>query len=384
MKCFKLCAILSLSLGMVVFVRYQTIDSMACKPDEDNKRVAAFHSMSRQLQSLSDNDLAKLIEQAPKSHAGIGGTSVKLDINGKPVFVKQIPLTDLERRPENYESTANVFRLPMYYQYGVGSAGFGAWRELLVHTVTTNWVLTGECPNFPLMSAWRILPTTPQPHDEETLRELDQRVNYWGGSSAIRSRLEAIHNAATAITIFLEYIPHTLDQWLTEQVALGDEAVGKALAMVEHDLKTTTAFMQRKGMLHFDAHFRNILTDGKRLYFADFGLALMSQFKLSSEEHEFLCKHQNYDRFYVMSKLANAIITTGFGKEGLHKRLQQYASGQIPPADTKKLTPAMESIVIRYAPIAVVMNTFFKNLREDTTKQTPYPADELKKLQYLL
>jgi len=45
---------------------------------------------------------------------------------GAPVFVKRIPLTHLERRPEHAGSTANLFGLPVCYQYGVGSTGFGA------------------------------------------------------------------------------------------------------------------------------------------------------------------------------------------------------------------------------------------------------------------
>ncbi|WP_406418196.1 hypothetical protein [Streptomyces sp. NBC_01614] len=35
-------------------------------------------------------------------------------------------------------STANVLRLPAYFHHGIGSPGFGAWRELAVHTMTTN------------------------------------------------------------------------------------------------------------------------------------------------------------------------------------------------------------------------------------------------------
>jgi hypothetical protein len=37
-----------------------------------------------------------------------------------------VPLTDLEQLPQHFMSTANIFGLPLSYQYGVGSAGFGA------------------------------------------------------------------------------------------------------------------------------------------------------------------------------------------------------------------------------------------------------------------
>lgn len=71
------------------------------------------------------------------------------------MFVKRIPLTDVEHR--RWFSTRNHFRMPTFYNYGVGSAGFGAWRELVAHIKTTNWVLEGACPNFPLLLHWRLL-----------------------------------------------------------------------------------------------------------------------------------------------------------------------------------------------------------------------------------
>lgn len=42
--------------------------------------------------------------------------------------------------------------------------------------------------------------------------------------------------------------------------------------------------MNTRGLLHFDAHFENILTDGQRLFFADYGLAISSRFELSRDE----------------------------------------------------------------------------------------------------
>jgi len=72
-------------------------------------------------------------------HEGIGGKSALISIEDTPVFVKKVPLTDLEQLPQHFMSTKNLFDLPLGYQYGVGSAGFGAWRELATHVMTTNW-----------------------------------------------------------------------------------------------------------------------------------------------------------------------------------------------------------------------------------------------------
>src|SRR5262245_16706023 len=103
-------------------------------------RLARYDAVATSLALLSDRRLAALVDGAPLVGSGIGGSAVSLEIDGTPVFAKRVPLTDLERRPDNVMSTANLFQLPTFYQYGVGSAGFGAWRELAAHQMTTNWV----------------------------------------------------------------------------------------------------------------------------------------------------------------------------------------------------------------------------------------------------
>ena len=104
-------------------------------------RLATYGTVATRLSLLSDRQLGEIVAVASPLGSGIGGRTAELDINGTQVFVKRVPLTALELRPENVRSTANLFGLPMFYQYGVGSAGFGAWRELAVHTMTTHWVL---------------------------------------------------------------------------------------------------------------------------------------------------------------------------------------------------------------------------------------------------
>src|SRR5688572_12820575 len=124
-------------------------------------RVVRYGDVSTALALLSDHQLGQLVDAAPAIGSGVGGTSALLDIADASVFVKRIPLTDLERDPDNVMSTANLFRLPTFCQYGVvllPSGGFGAWRELAANTMTTNWVLTKQSEAFPLMYHWRVLP----------------------------------------------------------------------------------------------------------------------------------------------------------------------------------------------------------------------------------
>src|SRR5580693_5031846 len=124
-------------------------------------RLTAHSAVSTSLALRSDRALGELVDTAVPAGSGIGGKPALLEIAGTPVFMKRVPLTDTERRLENARSTANVFALPVFCQYGIGSPGFGAWRELAVHTMTTNWVLAGDYEGFPLMYHWRVLPDSP-------------------------------------------------------------------------------------------------------------------------------------------------------------------------------------------------------------------------------
>lgn len=268
-------------------------------------RLARYETVSTRLALLSDRDLAALLAGATTAGTGIGGATAMLDLDGVPVFVKQVPLTDLERRPEHLRSTANLFGLPTFYQYGIGSAGFGVWRELAVHVMTTNWVLTDQCPGFPLLYHWRTLPRVPVPPTPEDRAELEYLVGYWEASPAVRARLTALTEASASVVLFTEYVPQTVSSWLRGR--------STEYSFVERSVRAGVAFMNAHGLLHFDAHFDNLLTDGRRVYFADFGLAVHSGFALSDEETAFLRRHLTYDRFATAMYLVQWLVTNVCG-----------------------------------------------------------------------
>jgi hypothetical protein len=115
------------------------------------ERVDRHSRVSTELALHSDRQLGALLDQGQALGTGIGGTSALVDVCGIPVFAKRVTLTDQERHPGNVMSTANLFGLPVYCQYRVGSPGFGAWRELAANTMTTNWVLARRTGAFPLL-----------------------------------------------------------------------------------------------------------------------------------------------------------------------------------------------------------------------------------------
>ena len=233
---------------------------------------------------MSNEQLKQLLTDAKPMHDCIGGKSALITLDDNPVFVKKIPLTDFEQDSENFMSTANIFNLPLNYQYGVGSAGFGAWRELAAHVMTTNWVISGECENFPILYHFRILPMGVDDLKINYWNNIEEYCHYWENSAAIRKRVVGLSKASSYIALFLEYIPQNLHEWLRQQIAKGNDAAERAVAFVDEQLKATNNYMNTHGLMHFDAHFENILTDGERLYICDFGLALSSRFDITAAE----------------------------------------------------------------------------------------------------
>jgi serine/threonine protein kinase len=290
-------------------------------------RLKTYDNLTVALASLSDEQMATLIDDAQQVHSGIGGKGILLELDGTRVFVKKVPLTDLERLPENWLSTSNVFELPAFCHYGVGSPGFGAWRELFAHIQTTKWVIRGECPNFPLMYHWRVLPCAQaEPITSQQSEALEADVQYWEGSNAMRRILQAKHKASAQVLLFLEYVPFTLLKWLGEQLLNGK---GAALHMIEQNLRDTNEFMHSHGFIHFDAHFENILTDGKQLYYSDFGLCSSTEFTLSEQELEFHREHYNYDQCGTLTNLLHCIVISVFDEDRWNLRLKEYLNGEL-------------------------------------------------------
>lgn len=208
-----------------------------------------------------------------------------IELAGTRVFVKRIALTDLEAA--HPRSTANLFDLPMFYQYRLGSSGFGAWRELAVHELTTSGVVDGTCDAFPLLHHARVLPSSPT----------DVPGDSWG-SPAIRARLEAIARATTSVVLFLEHIPCTVRDWFAEQAAPAE-----ACAFIEREMRRLLDQLRAHDLLHMDAHWGNLLTDGQRVYATDFGLAIARSFELSTEEIAFFDRHLRYDEHVLRREL---------------------------------------------------------------------------------
>ena len=277
-------------------------------------RRATHASLSDTLASLADGELRSLVLDGGKSQSVRGwGASSSIDVDGTPVFTKRVPVTDLEVR--HPMSTKNRFRLPTYYSYGVGSAGFGAFRELHAHLKTTAWVLGGEASAFPILLHHRFMPAAETTADPWVG---DDYVRYWNDSKAVANYMAARGAAGTELWLFLEHIPHTLWRWVADnQSRLGD---------VIAQLCDAVTFLRANGIVHFDAHYGNVVTDGHSLFLTDFGLLLDSSFELNKAERAFLARHSHYDYGEAIWAAGYELVVMGnelpeAEREGLLRRL---------------------------------------------------------------
>lgn len=338
---------------------------------ESLTRLRAHADTATALALLSDRDLADLVASGTPLSVGIGGRATLVEVDGVRVFVKRLPLSDLELEPDNVRSTANLFDMPVHCHYGIGaigSPGFGAWRELAVHEMTTNWVRSGRFPGFPLMHHWRILADAPQPLPGE-LADVEGAVAYWGGG---RARIEALRTASASLTLFLEHVPHTLHDWFARQLRSDD--ADSACALVEQGLEAVTGFLRKQQLVHFDAHFGNILTDGRQLCLTDYGLALSSRFELAPAERDFHDRHHRYDRAYALSYLVHWLVVDQYGldRDEREDYIRSCANGRRP----EKVPAAAAALISRHARLAATVGDFNRRLEQES-RFTPYPHEEV-------
>jgi hypothetical protein len=323
-------------------------------------RTERHAAVSAALTALSDTEIDDLLATGTPLGTGIGGVTVLVHAAGAPVFVKRVPLTVLESA--HPRSTANLYRLPTFLQYGVGSPGFSAWRELEAHEVTTAAVLAGSIACFPLLYHWRIQPRVPA-----AVADLDEDDVRWRDLPSARARVRALEQATSCLVLFLEYAPVTLLTWLAER------PLEQSLPLAERGLLAAAQALADNGLLHLDAHLNNIVCDGDRLLLTDFGLVTSAQFQLDEQEREFVARHVWHDRADLMTRLVNWAVRSAVpGVETAAARndwIRQWPGGEDVP-------PVLRDLLDRWAGVAVVVNDFYWRLYAGDLL-TPYPEAEI-------
>ncbi|WP_026735269.1 hypothetical protein [Fischerella sp. PCC 9605] len=352
-------------------------------------RRKKYFKLSSQIAQLDNAQLHSLFDNSESNESSTGwGRNHTIILGESKIFVKRVPVTNIEF--DNQFSTKNLYDLPTYCNYGFGSTGFGVFRELVTHIKTTNWVLDGAIATFPLMYHYRIIPFSGRRADVDR-SHLKSYVEYWGNSENAGKYVLDRAIANYELVLFLEYIPHVLETWLREN----PNKLQKHL----DDLRTTITFLRTQGIIHFDAHFRNVLTDGEKVYLTDFGLALDKSFALTSDEESFFEQNTFYDYGEVLRNFGHLIrlpydlcsendkrmIMEKYGiKEGLKpyelRSILLDNIEQIHADGVMKLDEFYVGSIVKYRSIIALMQGFFADMWENNDKDTKFPHAELRRL----
>jgi serine/threonine protein kinase len=242
-------------------------------------RVQKYDKINTKLSYLSDKEILQLIKKKEDVAKSSYGENTTIKIYNTKIFVKSIILTELEYN--NKYNTSNLFNLPLYYNYGIGSYGINCWRELLIHIKTTNYVLSGECINFPLLYHYRIIETKPKHIKFDNFK-------YWNSNQNIKKYIAAKSKSKYRILLFIEWFPKVVHTWLLENKTNLNSFYEQAFKLLH--------FLQSNNIIHFDTHGSNIVVDSNNIiYLTDYGLVLDTDFILSKKELLFYNKNKYYD-----------------------------------------------------------------------------------------
>ncbi len=350
------------------------------------QRHNLYYDLSSRIALLDNAQLHVLFNSGEKQSSY--GKNHTITLGHSNVFVKRIPVTDLEY--ENMYSTRNVYDLPTFYNYGFGSAGMGVFRELATHVKSTNWVLSGSIANFPLMYHSRLIPFSGE-HAEIDMAYHARYVEYWGSNENIGQYILDRASARYELVLFLEYFPHTVSDWLQADL--------KRLPSVLAECHAALSFLHDKGILHLDTHFNNMVTEGKHVYLTDFGLALDRQFDLSPAEKQFYRQNSLYDFGYLLCMLGSPMfriyaglsdvdkarildkygIQPGLSSDEIVSRLldniEDLATGNIKGVD-KRYAALLE----KYRGVSALMLDFYTDMRGNNAKDTRFRHVKLQRL----
>jgi hypothetical protein len=355
-------------------------------------RRTKYFKLSSHIAQLNNAELRYLLDGSPSSESSTGwGSSQVVVLGQSKVFVKRIPVTNLEY--DNLFSTRNFYDLPTYCNYGFGSTastGFGVFRELVTHLKTTHWVLEGAIASLPLMYHHRIVPFFGRRAEVDRSQHRSY-VESWGNSENAGKYVLDRAIAPYELVLFLEYIPYVLETWLQENPS--------QLQHLLNDLRTSIDFLRAKRVIHFDAHFQNILTDGNQTYLTDFGLVLDKNFALAKDEETFFEQHIFYDYGEVLRNLGHLIrsVYDACSENDKHRIMAKYniKAGLQPYELRSLLLDNIEQIhadgdmqldafyvasIVKYRRIISLMQDFFVDMWGNHKKDTKLDHANLQRL----
>lgn len=326
-------------------------------------RIECYNILHDKLKNMTSEMLNNIfiqgIEQKYKnnSHA---------KINGYDVFMKKIPLTTLEYN--NMFDTANLYNLPIFYNYPIGSAGINCFRELTMHIKTTKWILEGKIKNFIMMYHYRIIKKKIHVINKIQKENINKKVKTkWNNNKNIKNYLMERLNASYEIIIVMEYFPITLNEWLKQDITNVYSYIKQIYPLLK--------FLQEQSIIHFDSHSNNFVVSKEGIiYIIDFGLVLDLKFNLTKEEIKFFHKNTMFDYgLSIMNILLPLLDHTIYIK------------------DITKQSYFIDKYKIEYKPDNIINNikTIYNNSNEisdylDFPKKYKKIVDKYKKLDFIM
>jgi serine/threonine protein kinase len=247
-------------------------------------RIKRYNILHNKLKNMTSEMLNNIfIQGIEKKYKNNSYTK----ISGYDVFMKKIPLTTLEYN--NMFDTSNLYNLPTFYNYPIGSAGINCFRELTMHIKTTNWVLEGKIKHFIMMYHYRIIKKENHIIDDIQKENINKKVETkWNGNKNIKKYLIERLNAPYEIIVVMEYFPITLNEWLKQHIT--------NVYSYKKQIYPLLNFLQEQHVIHFDSHSKNFVVSKEGIiYMIDFGLVLDLEFNLTKEEIKFFNKNTMFD-----------------------------------------------------------------------------------------
>lgn len=248
------------------------------------------------------------------------------------------------------------------------------------HLATTDWVLEGACTAFPLTYHVRVVERSGRT-DPLDQAEFEDYIRSWNSSRNLARCLTERSTGRYAVLIFLEHLPHSMWQWLLNRPDDIDRMTGQVYDVV--------SFLRDHDIVHFDAHFGNVLTDGEQAYLTDFGLFLSARFDLSDRERAFLARHGHYD-YGSLAAMAGVQLTWWYlslpeaEQESVRAHLGAVDDGGALVRGVERLGgvvhPALAEAAVRYREVFEYMSGFFERMRANPRKDTPYDDAKLREL----
>jgi len=338
-----------------------------------NNRLIKYNKTKDILHYTSTADLIKLVFKGIVGQ-GYGINSI-INVNDTKIFTKVIPITKIDL--ENMYDTSNIHNIPMYYNYGVGSAGFGCWRELAFHIKASNWVIDNKCPNFPILYHYRIIENKTIATKFKKYKFNKIKFEYWDSNENIELYIKNRSNTNHFIVMCLEYFPLTLYK---------TNIIKENVYWYQKQILKIISFLKKQKVIHFDAHLGNLVTDEKILILTDFGLVLDKSFSLSKQEMSFFNRNTNYDKATLISNISSSIFNYIFEPNILKTFEKKYNVDKTTEKEIfenivfdnldeigKKFNKNYIQTLQKYKHIIVTYHIFLHNLRHSHDKSIVFP-----------